>query len=152
MNNSTTYNLLYNSLNKLDITQFKALYRILTYYWTHYKYFISEQNFLALWCNLNTHCRHLDKDFPAPKRGSKKLTKFCIEHPYYFIDRLPLSLVAKLFSNYLDDRIEIFIGLANTLRKSNILSAYSYANTALGLNDPINELAIQAEESIKSYS
>ena len=152
MNDSTTYNLLYNSLNKLDRTQFKALYRILTYYWTHYKYFISEQNFLALWCTLNTHCRHLDKDFPTPKRGSKKLTTFCIEHPYYFIDRLPLTLVASLFSNYLDNRIEIFIGLANTLYESNILSAYSYANATLGLDDPINELAPQAEESIKSYS
>ena len=152
MSNSTTDNLLYNSLNKLDVMQFKALYRILTYYWTHYKYFISDQNFLSLWRTLNTHCWHLDKNFPNPFRKSKELTQFCIEHPYYFIDRLPLSLVAKLFSNYLNDRIEIFIGLANTLRKSNILSAYIYANTALGLDDPINELAIQAEESVKTFS
>ena len=51
-------------MSRLDTQQFKLLYSIIVHYWVKTKAFISEQNFLNLWCELNLICSEVDESFP----------------------------------------------------------------------------------------
>ena len=71
-------------LLKLDSRQLKMFYGILVHYWVKYKFFISSQNFLNLWCELNKLCYEVDESFPDPYDDHELLKSFCQAHPYYF--------------------------------------------------------------------
>ena len=51
---------------RLDAQQFKLFYSIFVHYWVEHKVFISSQNFLNLWCELNLICSEVDESFPDP--------------------------------------------------------------------------------------
>ena len=139
-------------LSKLDTHQLKAFYAALVHYWVNHKYFISKQNFFDLWCEFNFLCHEADESFPDPYDDHKAIKDFCHFHPYYFIDRLPLELVAELFANYVDDRIDILTEFAKTLSEADMRAAYSYLNDALGLSESIDDLVSETETHIKFFS
>lgn len=151
MNNIELKISLYENLKNLTPRQFKLVYGMLVHYWQHYKYFISPENFLSLWLLINDLCCEYDESFPSPYDDRQKLLRFCKTHPYYFIDRLPIELLAKLFSEYLNDRIDIFINFIQILSKADLKSAYAYINDALNLNESINELSYSAEEHVNTF-
>ena len=142
---------LYDCLSKLDTQQFKAFYAALVHYWVNHKYFICKQNFFDLWCEFNFLCHELDEGFPDQYDDHDAIRDFCHFHPYYFIDRLPLDLVAELFANYVDDRIDILSNFAETLSNSDIRAAYTYINEALGLSESIDNLVSETETHIKFF-
>ena len=53
-------------MSRLDSRQFKLFYSIFVHYWVKHKVFISSQNFLNLWCELNLICSQVDESFPDP--------------------------------------------------------------------------------------
>ena len=99
-----THNLaLFEYLSKLTAEQFKIFFAALVHYWAEYKFFISKQNFYNLWCELNFACHEMDESFPDQYDDREAVKEFCHYHPYYFIDRLPMNLVAKLFADHVDE-------------------------------------------------
>ena len=140
------------NLRKLDADQFKAFYAALVHYWVNHKFFISKQNFFNLWCEFNLLCHQMDESFPDQYDDYEAVKSFCHYHPYYFIDRLPLEAVAGLLSNYVDDRVEILIEFVNLLYESNLYSAYTYMNEALGLSESIDCLVSETQSHIKFFS
>ena len=138
-------------LSKLDTHQLKAFYAALVHYWVNHKYFISKQNFFDLWCEFNFLCHEADESFPDPYDDHEAIKDFCHFHPYYFIDRLPLDLVAELFANYVDDRIDILSNFAETLSSADMRAAYTYINEALGLSESIDNLVSETETHIKFF-
>jgi hypothetical protein len=143
---------LYEYLSRLNITQFKCFYSAFVHYWIEHKFFISKQNFLNLWCELNLCCHELDESFPDQYEDHKAVKDFCHAHPYYFIDILPLDLVAKLFAEYVDERIDVLINVAKLLHEADLQAAYTYANDALGLEEDIDTLTSEAQEHLKMFS
>lgn len=139
-------------LSKLDTNQFKMFYSLFVHYWVNYKYFISKQNLFNLWCELNLLCHKLDESFPEQYDEHNEIKSFCQTHPYYFIDELPLDIISNLFSIYIDDRVDILTNIVKILFEVNIFAAYAYANKALGLNEPINELVSDTLDHIKYFS
>ena len=81
---------LYEYLSKLDKAQLKAFYGMLVHYWVNQKAFISKHNFFNLWCELNVLCHEVDEGFPDIN-DHELVKSYCHEHPYYFIDILPLE-------------------------------------------------------------
>ena len=144
--------MLKESLLQLDKRQLKQFYGILVHAWASQKAFISSQNFHNLWCELNYCCAQVDESFPDPYDDHKAIKDFCHFHPYYFIDRLPLELVAELFANYVDDRLDILTNFAETLSKADIRAAYTYMNDALGLSESIDDLVSETHTHIKFFS
>ncbi len=70
-----------------------------------YDDFISNQNLFDFWCEANYLCHELDESFPDNYDDHEAMKSFWKQHPYYFIDRLPINLVAQLLSkhfNYID--------------------------------------------------
>ena len=115
----STHNLaLLEYLCELTAEQFKAFYAALVHYWVNHRFFISKQNFYGLWCELNLLCHEMDESFPNQYDDREAVKEFCHYHPYYFIDRLPLELVAKLFAEHVDDRIDILTEFAKTLSEA----------------------------------
>ena len=143
---------LYKYLSKLTPMQFKSFYCIFVYYWSNYEYFISKQNLYNLWCELNQMCHESDESFPDCYDDYNEIKHFCQAYPYYFIDKLPTKIIACLFSEYVDNRIDVLVCIAKTLYESNIRAAYAYANQTLGLNEPIDILVSETQEHIEYFS
>ena len=139
-------------LGKLDTDQLKAFYAALVHYWAKYKFFISKQNFYNLWCEFNLACHELDESFPDQYDDREAVKEFCHYHPYYFVDRLPLNLVAKLFADHVDDRVDILATFVKTISEADIRTAYTYINEALGLSESIDYLVSETETHIKFFS
>ena len=138
-------------LLKLDNRQFKLFYGILVHYWVKNKYFISDQNFLNLWCELNKLCYEVDESFPDPYGDHELLKSFCQAHPYYFIDILDPGLITNLFCEYLDDRLNILVAILNKLTTGDIRTSYEYSNRALGLSEDVAGLVKESLEHLKTY-
>ena len=141
-----------DNLMKLNPYQLKLFYGMLVHYWAEYRYFISKQSFKNLWCELNYLCSIVDECFPDPFDDYELLRSYCHAHPYYFIDILCPEVVAELFCEHLDDRIDILVMIANKLHMEDLRASYESSNKALGLSENINELVAQTEEHIKIVS
>ena len=139
-------------LRKLNKKKLKLFFGIIVHYWAKYKYFISNQSFLNLWCEFNSLCHELDEGFPDQYDDHKAVTSFCKAHPYYFIDILTPKMVATLFCQHFDDRLDILANIVKKLHTEDLSAAYAYANEALGLNENIDELVGQNEEHVKAFS
>ena len=143
---------LYNNLKKLNKEQFKIFYGAFVHYWAEYKYFISKQNLFNLRCELNLLCHELDAGFPDQYDDYDAMKSFFLAHPYYYMDKLPIERMAKLFSEYVNDRIDILATIAQTISETDLHAAYTYANKALGLNEHMDTVIAQAQEHIKDFS
>ena len=133
-------------MSKLDAQQFKLFYSIFVHYWVKRKTFISNQNFLNLWCELNLICSEVDESFPDPHDDYELMKSYCLAYPYYFIDILDLELVIKLFCEYCDDRLDILTQVINKLDTEGLWASYAYANEALGMSEDIDELVTETEK------
>ena len=149
--NSKSKQTLFEYLSKLNAYQFKVFYAAFVHYRVHHECFISKQNLFNLWCELNLLCHELDESFPDQYDDHEALKDYCHFHPYYFIDRLPLELLAKLFTQYIDDRIDLLINFVKTLYDADMRAAYTYMNDALELNESIDELVSETEIHIKFF-
>ena len=143
---------LYNSLRKLDESQFKIFYGAFVHYVVKYKCFISKQNLFNLRCELNQLCHELDESFPDQYDEHELMKSFFLVHPYYYMSKLPIELMAKLFAKHTDDRIGILAGIARTVFETDIHGVYTFANYILGLNEQIDVLAAQAQKHIEDFS
>jgi hypothetical protein len=108
--------------------------------------FISSQNFLNLWCELNLICSEVDESFPDPYYDRELVKSYCQVHPYYFIDILDLRLIINLFCEHCDDRLDILIQVIDKLDTEGLRAAYAYCNEALDLNENIDELVYETEK------
>ena len=140
-----------DNLMKLNQYQLKLFYGMLVHYWAEYRFFISKHNLFNLWCEANYFCHTVDESFP-PYDDHDLIKSFCHAHPYYFIDILSPDIVADLFCEHLDDRIDILAMAANKLGAEGLWAACSYATQALGLQEDADELVAQAEEHVQTYS
>ena len=78
---------------------------------------------------------------------------FCLAHPYYFIDILPHNLVAKLFSKYFDQRLEILSELIKIIYEQDIKAAHQYIITTLDITDhTLEELVADLKKHLEYYS
>ena len=143
---------LYSQLRKLNIAQFKIFYGAFVHYLARYRYFISKQNFVNLRCELNLLCHELDESFPDQYDDYEIMKSFFLVHPYYYMDKLPIELMAKLFSELVDNRIDVLTGIAKAAAETDIHGVNAYANHILGLNEQIDILAAQAKQHIKDFS
>lgn len=132
-------------MSRLDAQEFKLFYSILVHYWVKQKAFISNQNFVNLWCELNLICSQVDESFPDPY-DRELIKSYCQTHPYYFIDIIDLNLVKNLFCEYLDDRLDIQIQVIDKLDTEGLWAAYAYSNEALSLDENIDELVSGTEK------
>lgn len=148
---NTSKQALFTYLSKLSAKQFKAFYAAFVHYWVEYQFFISKQNFFNLWCELNSLCHEMDESFPDQYDDHEAIRDFCHLHPYYFIDRLPLELVAKVFVEHVDDRVDILANFAQILLETDIRAAYTYLNDALGLAWSIDNWVSETESHIKFF-
>ena len=73
-------------------------------------------------------------------------------HPYYYMDKLPIELMARLFAEHVDNRIDILAGIARAVFETDIHGVYTYANQVLGLHEQIDTLAAQAQKHIEDFS
>ena len=137
---------------QLDNRQLKMFYGILVHYWVKYKFFISSQNFLNLWCELNYLCSAVDESFPDPYDDRELLKSYCQAHPYYFIDILEPGLITDLFYEYLDDRLDILATIVDKLTMGDLWASYEYSNRVLGLDEDVEELVKESLEHLKAYS
>ena len=140
------------NLLKLNAHQLKLFYSMLVHYFVHHQAFISKQNFLNLWCELNYACAEVDESFPDPYDDRELLKSFCHNHPYYFIDILGTERSADLLCQYLDDSIDILVEIADKLYTGGPGALYEYSNSVLGLSENVNELVMEAEKHIKMFS
>ena len=138
-------------LLNLDKRQFKLFYGMLVHYWVKKKYFISNQNFLNLWCELNELCSKVDEGFPDPYDDRELLKSYCQTHPYYFIDILDPGLITDLFCEYLDDRLNILVAIIDKLTTGDLRASYEYSNRALGLDEDVEELVKESLDHLRAY-
>ena len=143
---------LYNHLKKLNETQFKIFYGAFVHYLVNYNCFISKQNLFNLRCELNQRCHKLDESFPDQYDDHKLMKSFFLAHPYYYMDKLPIELMASLFAEFVDNRIDVLTGIAKAVGETDIHGVYTYANHILGLKEQIDVLATQAQMHIKDFS
>ena len=132
-------------MSRLDTQQFKLFYSIFVHYWVKHKAFISNQNFLNLWCELNLICAEVDEGFPDPY-DRDLIKSYCQAHPYYFIDILDLKIIVNLFCEHCDDRLVVLIQVIDKLDTEGLWAAYAYSNEALGLSEDIDELVSGTEK------
>ena len=137
---------------KLNQYQLKLFYGMLVCYWSEYKYFISKQSFFNLWCESNYLCSIVDDGFPDPFDDYELLKSYCHSHHYYFIDILSPEIVADLFCEHLDNKIDILVLITDKLSTEGLRAAYESSNKLLGLSKNIDESIAQAEEHIKVFS
>lgn len=149
---SDLQNLLKDPLVKLNSKQFKMLYAIIVHCRAHNKGFISTQNLFNLWCEINTLCAEFDESFPSPYDDHILIKSFCRAHPYYFIDILPLDLIADLFSNYLDLHLETFLNLIQFIYEKDYKTAHQYIIDKFDIDHNADELVCDLENHIKEYS
>ncbi len=145
---NTSKQALFTYLSKLTAKQFKVFYAAFVHYWVNHKFFISKQNFYNLWCEFNLLCHEMDESFPDQYDDHAIVKDFCYFHPYYFIDRLPLDLVAKLFAEHVDDRVDVLADFAKILLETDMHAAYTYMNDALGLAESVDYLVSETETHI----
>ena len=143
---------LYNYLSQLNVLQFKMFYSVLVYCWGNRRCFLSTKNFFNLWCELNQLCHDFDESFPDQFDDHEVIKSFCHQHPYYFIDRLPLDLVASLFSEYADDQVDVLTNVAKIIIEEDITAAYSYVTNVFNLNEPVDAVVEDALNHIQSFS
>jgi len=143
---------LYDQLKTLSHLQFKAFFSILTHYWLHHKCFISRNNFHNLWCELNLLCHEFDESFPNQYDDYDEMLSYCINHPFYFIDILPIDLISALFAVKVDDRIETLMGIIKALSETGIHTAYAYANNALDLKESVSDLTTETQDHLNRYN
>ena len=143
---------LYKQLKKLNDTQFKIFYGAFVHYLVNCNCFISKQNLFNLRCELNQLCHELDESFPDQYDDHELMQSFISAHPYYYMDKLPVELMARLFAEHVEDRINILSGIAKSTVETHIHGVYTYVNKALGLNEQINTLATKAQNHIKDFS
>ena len=103
--NKSACKALKENLLKLNRKQLKFFYGILVHGWACRRAFISTLSFFNLRCELNEYCYEADEGFPDPYGDLKLFGAYCHAHPFYFIDRLELGLIADLFCEYFEDRI-----------------------------------------------
>ena len=151
MTPETQTNHLYEHLSKLNVLQFKQFYCLFVHYRTNHHCFISQQNLFNLWCELNLFCHESDESFPDQYDDHEAMKSFCMTHPYYFIDKLPIPVIAELFARYVDDRIGVLLSVAKALYENNLHAAYTYANNALKLNESIDTLVSETHRHIHSF-
>jgi hypothetical protein len=118
----------------------------------HGKGFISKQNFFNLWCELNYYCHELDKNFPDMYYNHEAIRSFCHRYPYYFIDRLPVNLIANLFSEYCDERLDILENIIQILDHQGSRAAHQYILDEFKFNHNVDELVSDLEEHIARFS
>ena len=152
MNNIILKEKLKQNLMKLNKEQFKIFWGLLVHYWVLNRLFISNQNFLNLWCELNLLCYQSDESFPSPYDDHNLIKSFCEAHPYYFIDILDLDIVKNLFCDYLNDKIDILSRITEKLHTEGLMASYEYSNEVLGLNENVDEIVAKAEKHIKGFS
>ena len=152
MHNKVIRSKLKAKLLKLDNRQFKLFYGMLVHYWVKYKFFISSQNFLNLWCELNKLCSEADESFPDPYDDHELLKSYCQTHPYYFVDILDPGLITDLFCEYLDDRLNILVAILDKLTTGDLRTSYEYSNRVLGLSEDVDALVADSLEHLKTYS
>jgi hypothetical protein len=140
------------NLLKLNAHQLKLFYSMLVHYFVHHQAFISKQNFLNLWCELNYACAEVDESFPDPYDDHDLLKSFCHNHPYYFIDILGTERSAGILCQHLNDRIDILTRIVDKLYAGGPGALYEYSNSVLGLSENVNELVVEAEKHIKMFS
>lgn len=151
INENTEHPELFEYLSKLDITQFKLFYGAFVYCWGNLRCFISKQSFFDLWCEFNLLCHELDESFPDQFDDHDAIRDFCNAHPYYFIDRLPIALIARLFADHVDNRIDILTNIAKLVYESDLRAVYTYVTQMLGLKEPVDELVAQAHDHVKLH-
>ena len=133
---------LYQHLQKLSPVQFKFFYGAFVHYWVKCRYFISKQKLYNLWCELNRLCHESDESFPDRYDDFAEMRYFWQVHPYYFIERLPLPIVAQLFAEYIDNRVDILVNIVKTLSESDVYTACAYADKALGIDGAIETIVL----------
>ena len=153
MNDYITENTrLRENLLKLNVHQLKLFYSMLVHYFVHHQAFISKQNFLNLWCELNYACAEVDESFPDPYDDHDLLKSFCHNHPYYFIDILGTERSAGILCQHLNDRIDILTRIVDKLYTGGPGALYEYSNSVHRLSENVNELVVEAEKHIKMFS
>ena len=151
MQNHKINQALYECLSTLDRYKFKVFFSILVHCWAQGKSFITKQNLFNLWCELNALCHELDESLPDQYDDHKLIKSFCQTHPYYFIDRLPLELVSRLFSKYCDKNLDMLTKLGKILQKQGSLATIEFLIVELNLNNTADELVSDVEEYIIFY-
>lgn len=149
---NATKTLLYTYLSQFSPMQFKLFYGIIVYCWANWQSFISKQNFFNLWCELNQFCHEYDKSFPDQYDDHEEIKSFCKAYPYYFVDKLPIDLIATLFTDYVNDRLDLLADIVKALHETDIKAAYSYANEVFGFDEPVDAVVAEAKDHIKSFS
>ena len=142
---------LYEHLSQLTIVQFKVFYTAFVHYLVNHKCFITKEDNFNLWCELNLLCHELDQGFPVQYDDRQAIKDFWHFHPYYFIDHLPLDLIAHLFAEHITDHIDILINFAKHLIEADTRAAYTYMNKALDMNESIDYLVSETETHIKFF-
>lgn len=143
---------LYIHLCKLSAKQFKVFYGMFVHCRAHDKGFISEDNLFNLWCELNYLCHEVDNSFPDQYDNYNEIKSFCQQHPFYFIDILPLELIAKLFAEYCDERLQILENLVQILYIQGSIAAHQYVIEEFMLGHTADEMAADLEEHISNHS
>lgn len=122
------------SLLKLNKQQLKLFYSILVHYWLRHKAFISNQNFLNLWCELNYICHEVDRSFPEAYDDYELMKSFYEKYPCYFIDALSPELIIKLIYQHFDKHLDILINIVEKLENEDLRTLYDYIDKALKIN------------------
>lgn len=144
--------ILFNSLKELTPNQFKAFYSLFVHQWANNRFFISDQNLFNLWCELNFLCHEFDESFPDQYDDFEVVRSFSKAYPYYFTDKLPADIIAALFAENVDDRVDILANIAKLLFSDGIYVAYTYAINALELTESTGTLVKEAQDHIKYFS
>lgn len=125
---------LYEYLSKLSLLQFRQFYCLFVHYWTNYRCFISQQNLFNLWCELNQLCHESDESFPDQYDDYEVMKSFCMTYPYYFIDKLPIPLIADLFAQY-----PLIVSTIDEMRKEFIAGTNDTETIARFLNGELTK-------------
>ena len=144
--------LIKESLSKFNAKQFKIFYAIIVHCRAHNKHFISAQNFFDLWCELNILCAEVDESFPCPYDDHLLIKSFCKAHPYYFIDILPIELIASVFSEHLDQQLDILLNIIHLIYEEDSKTVHQYIIDKFNINHTADELVCDLEKHIKKYS
>ena len=144
--------LIKEALSKLDTKQFKIFYAIIVHCRAHNKHFISTQNLFNLWCELNILCAEFDESFPSPYDDHLLLKSFCSTHPYYFIDILPIELIAKLFSEHLDNHLNTVIKLIQIIYEQDSKVVHQHIIDKFKFDHTADKLDLDLKEHIKQHS
>ena len=142
---------LYKYLSNLNIKEFKALYGIFVFCWSRGKSFISTQSFFNLWCEVNKLCHELDESFPSQYDDRTVIRDFCIAHPYYFIDRLPIDLISRLFAEHCDEQLEALETLLQVLHNNGTIAAINYIVSTFEWDHTTENPSNALKELIKDF-